>query len=243
MIGRVIILLLAFTCSAVARADSFEAKPIRILFIGNSYVYYHDLPQLLRKVAAASGVSRPVETEAVTFAGASLEMHWNSAKSHAYLTNKKWDYVVLQEQSTLPITDPEKVHRYIRLFDEEIRRAGAKTVLYLTWAHATAPETQAVLNKTYRSIAQEIGARVAPVGPAWAIALRESPALALYDSDNSHPKIAGSYLAAYVFHFVLFNKAPRMAHAPAGMTDTELAVLLKAAETSMQSAVSGLRAR
>jgi hypothetical protein len=32
----------------------------------------------------------------------------------------------------------ERMHEYITLFDEEIKRAGAKTVLYLTWARKDA---------------------------------------------------------------------------------------------------------
>jgi len=45
-----------------------------------------------------------------------------------------------------------------------------------------------------------------PVGPAWQRAQQALPALELYEDDGSHPTAAGTFLAACVFHHVLFGK-------------------------------------
>jgi hypothetical protein len=86
-------------------------------------------------------------------------------------------------------------------------------VLYLTWARQNAPETQDALNTATYAIAEEIGARVVPVGLAWQAAikrraLQKDKTHELYDKDGSHPSQAGSYLAACVFVATLLDQSP-----------------------------------
>jgi hypothetical protein len=47
-----------------------------------------------------------------------------------------------------------------------------------------------------------------PVGAAWQRLISERPDLVLHDKDNSHPNVAGSFLAACVFYAMLFNRSP-----------------------------------
>jgi hypothetical protein len=51
-------------------------------------------------------------------------------------------------------------------------------------------------------------APVAPVGLAWAEALRRQPALDLWSHDGHHPGAPGSYLAACVFYAMLSGRDP-----------------------------------
>jgi len=229
MIARWMTFLLLLVFSTVTRAASADEAPIRILFIGNSYTYYNDMPLLIEELASVAGVARPVETETIAVGGASLRDHWNRGQAQAAIAGKRWDYVVLQEHSLMPLRDPGRTRRYIQLFDEKIKATGAKTILYLTWARAFAPATQASLNNAYEGIARDIRAGVAPVGPAWQIARRMRPGIQLYESDDSHPTLAGSYLAAYVLHITMFGKMPARAIVPDGLTAAEHNVLLDAA--------------
>jgi hypothetical protein len=57
---------------------------------------------------------------------------------------------------------------------------------------------QDALDSAYTSLARELGALLAPVGPAWQRALVDSPQLRLYQKDDSHPAPLGTYLAACV---------------------------------------------
>ena len=110
--------------------------------------------------------------------------------------------MVLQDQSTLGayiidgknrIADPRYLHKYARLFDREIRKSGAKTVFFLTWARKDSMERdQPSLNYAYISIARELKALVAPVGIVWQRVRSANPNLALYIEDNSHPTSTGS---------------------------------------------------
>jgi hypothetical protein len=135
-------------------------------------------------------------------------MHWEEGNALKVLQQGKWDYVVLQEQSMLPITDPETMHKYARLFDAEIKKAGAKTIFFLTWARQNQPENQAKLNDAYLRIARELKAMVAPVGITWANAFKADSKIVFHIEDKSHPNPAGSYLAACVFYSIIYGKSP-----------------------------------
>jgi len=184
------------------------AGATRILFVGNSYTSRNNLPRLIADLAAEAGEPRPVEVAAIVAGGASLKRHWNAGKAQAAMEHASWDYVVLQEQSTLPFKNSQRYHENVRLFHPEIVRHGAQTVLYLTWARQQALERQDEINRAVQAIAAEIAAPVVPVGPAWQMAMRQMPHVRLYVEDGSHPTAAGSYLAACVFVGALFDRRP-----------------------------------
>jgi hypothetical protein len=115
---------------------------------------------------------------------------------------------VLQEQSTLPVKNRARYHENVRLFAAEIAKNGASTSLYMTWARQNAPETQDTITRAVEDIAAEVDARVVPVGTAWKMAASEIPDLQLYVADGSHPSVAGSFLAACVFHVSLYDEPP-----------------------------------
>jgi uncharacterized protein DUF4886 len=195
-----------------------DVHTLRILFVGNSYTYYNNLPRLIAGLAESADESWLLETDMIAEGGATLQKHWEDGKALDMLKRGHWDYVVLQEQSNLgpgpivdgviQINDPATFYRYARLFDAEIKKAGAKTIFYMTWARQDAPQNQAKLSSAYLAIAKELGAEVAPVGMAWQAALSQNPNLALYQQDGSHPTSTGSYLAACVFYATIYGKSP-----------------------------------
>jgi hypothetical protein len=179
---------------------------MKILFIGNSFTARNNLPHLIGQLAAAHRTK--IEHQLISAGGASLRRHWNAGDALNAIQNGRFNHVVLQEQSTLPIKNPKRMHESVRLFDTAIKAAGAKTVLYMTWARRNAPESQQAITDAYLSIGRELDAIVAPVGLAWQHFLRAHEAPALHDRDQSHPTLAGSYLAACVFFAVLFESSP-----------------------------------
>jgi hypothetical protein len=183
--------------------------PTRILFIGNSYTSRNQLPRLVADIAAGAERPRDVQFEAIVAGGASLRRHWNGGVAQKALEASPWNFVVLQEQSTLPLKNAKRYHENVRLFDAEITKRGAKTVLYLTWSRQQSPTSQTDITRAVEEIGAEINARVVPVGPAWHAAMREIEGLNLYVDDGSHPTAAGSYLAACVFFVRLFDESPR----------------------------------
>jgi hypothetical protein len=178
---------------------------LKVLFIGNSFTARNNLPDLIAQLAAARGKS--MQHRLISAGGASLRAHWNAGEAAKAIKDGRYDHVVLQEQSTLPIKNSKRMHENVRLFDEVIKGAGAKTVLYMTWARQHAPESQQAIIGAYSDIGRELGATVAPVGVAWQSFLRKHDQPVLHDRDQSHPTFAGSYLAACVFVAVLFKES------------------------------------
>ena len=208
-----------------------KTKPlpeINILFIGNSFTQRNNLPGLLAEMAAARDVC--IKHELISAGGASLRTHWNAGRAAQAIATGRYDYVVLQEQSTLPVKNAQRMAENVRLFDEAIKQAGSKTVLYMTWARQHAPNTQQAITDAYNSIGEEVGAIVVPVGLAWQSFLSQHDQPVLYDRDQSHPTLAGSYLAACVFLAALLKINPvGIESGPAGLDKPDRVALQGAA--------------
>ncbi|HEX8524518.1 MAG TPA: hypothetical protein VF669_19840 [Tepidisphaeraceae bacterium] len=179
---------------------------LNILFIGNSFTSRNELPSLIARIAVASNCQ--LTHHLITRGGASLRMHWNGGAAAREITTGRYDFVVLQEQSTLPIKNAARMRENVLLFDEMIRGAGSRTALYLTWARAHAPESQANITEAYTSLARETGATLIPAGVAWQMFMKRHDQPILHDRDGSHPTLAGSFLAACVAFRALFHRAP-----------------------------------
>ena len=205
-----------------------KAKAVKMLFIGNSFTQRNNVPGLLAELAAARSMT--VDHDLISVGGASLRTHWNGGRATEAIASGKYDFVVLQEQSTLPVKNAARMAENVRLFDEAIRKAGAKTVLYMTWARKHSPESQSVIAEAYSSIGKELGAVVVPVGLVWEKFLAEHDTPVLHDRDQSHPTLAGSYLAASVFLATLLKANPvGVDGGPAGIDDVERKALQTAA--------------
>ncbi len=205
----------------------------RILFLGNSYIYCNELPTMLAQLAAAGG--KEVDVHQVTAGGVTLEWHAQNEATLATLC-ETWDVVVLQEHSIRPIQDTPQMFMAAAALQPMIASTGAQTVLFMTWARQHFPEMQAGLARVYTTLAQEIGARVAPVGLAWEAALAADPSLALYTEDKSHPTPLGSYLAACVFYATFFGESP--VGLPAKLTTTGGETLVEIPEVQARLAQS-----
>jgi hypothetical protein len=208
--------LLAQTDSAANSISAVQPKPLRVLFIGNSYTYFNNLPELLRAVAASQKDGPRIETEASLSGGKSLQWHWENSRALEAIRRGGWDFVVLQEHSLLgrlpgegaqpAIGDPTSYFDFAKKFDAEIKAVGARTVLYATWAREGYPEQQRRLDDAFTQLARQVNAVIVPAGLAWTIAKIEAPELRLHMPDRSHPTMTGSYLHALLFYRCLSGR-------------------------------------
>ncbi len=177
----------------------------RILFIGNSYTFFNGgLDKQLK------GLAPSTETVCIAAGGYNLENHWNNGDAVRIIREGKWDYVVLQEQSQIPVINKKKFYDFARKFDEEIRSSGAKTILLMTWERPdsrTFGVTTDNLANAYTTVGNELGVKVAPAGLAFARSISNKPELILYSQDG-HPTVEGTYLAACVLYQTIFEKSP-----------------------------------
>jgi len=179
-----------------------------ILFIGNSHVYMHFMPQMLEALVKAAGGRRVLTTGQCTGEGVSLEWHWNNPATRDFLASKQWDYVVLQDRAGGPLEERASFENAARLLDQEIKRQAAQTVLYMTWALKSEAQAQTRLAAAYGHLADRLGAKLAPVGLAWEKAQQVHPKIDLFLADGRHANPAGAYLTACVFFALLFESSP-----------------------------------
>ena len=204
---------------------------VRMLFIGNSFTTKNDLPTLLSAIAQA-GKGITIESKVISAGGASLRRHWNAGAATT-ITGEKWDHVVFQEQSTLPVKNSNRFHENVREFVPAIKAIGAKMVLFMTWARKKEPENQTLLTDSYNQIGKELEASVVPVGTAWQKLHAKHDKPVLHAEDGSHPTIAGSYLAACTFYATLFGGDPTKIETDlSNVTDEERKLLQRGAMTA-----------
>ncbi len=196
-----------------------DPHPLRVLFIGNSLTYRNDLPQVVKQLAAARG--RRVETQMVAHSLWSLAGHWRNGEALRAIEQGHWDYVVLQDYSTSAVQERDRMFVAASAFDTAIRKAGAKTVLFMTWARRTQGASQNTINDTYDALGAQLHATVVPVGTAWGIMRREHPQIELHKLelllDRRHPNEKGTYLAACMFVRSLLGES--VAGLPADVRD------------------------
>ena len=170
---------------------------MKVLFLGNSHTYYHQMPLMVEALSAAAG-GPTIATEENTGGGVDFAWHWNHRRSRSLIERGGWDSVVLQNRSGGPLEEPAAMERYAKLLVEEIRRVDAQPVFYMTWANLTRLDTQDQITSVYRRIADQHDAILAPVGEAWRRVHESGDAIRLHDSDGRHAAPVGSYLAACV---------------------------------------------
>lgn len=201
------------------------AQTDSILFIGNSYVGTNNLPSIFSQLSQSAG--RTIFTDVNSPGGYTFNQHSTNATTLSKIAQGKWDFVILQEQSQIPSFSPAQVqaqcYPYAAILDSLIHEADSctKTVFFMTWGRkfgdasncATYPPIctfegmQARLRASYVEMSGDNQAIVAPVGQAFKYSREADSTLNLYSADNSHPSMAGTYLAACVFFETMFQSS------------------------------------
>ena len=185
----------------------------KILFVGNSFTYYWNLPSIVESMAEEKGLFLDIHQS--TAGGATLKQHWNGDKdlnTKALIENGSFTIVVLQDYSSNPLIKPEESKEYFNRFIQLVKSNQGKGVIYGTWMFPAISQKkyegvdpvqhalQPVYNKT--------GSTIAPVGTAFRLFQKQHPEIPIFTSDNKHPSAVGSYLAACVFFKLLTRESP-----------------------------------
>ena len=175
---------------------------MRILMMGNSFIFTNNMPQMLADLTGAEVIHH-------TRGGARLSEQLNpntrlGSQTQAALQNEKWDYIVLQEMSHGPITAPKSFFSSVEQLCRQIRANGAVPILFATWAYQRGgaklmdkgwdyDEMAQKLSEAYHRAAQENNTLIADVGRRF---YELSEAQDLYADDGVHPNEVGSRIAA-----------------------------------------------
>lgn len=196
------------------------AAPQRVLFVGNSYLFFGDgLHRHVRKLAVAEGFhpEKNIKYKSATINGAILSDHviGNYLGPKKLRIKEPFEVVVLQGGSfeVLSGNAKENFRTTVKAHHKEIAVAGAQSALYMTHAYAP-PHKDYDANMTdelkelYVATGNDIGAIVIPVGLAYAEGYRQKSDAVLHRADSNHPSLMGTYLSACTVYASLYGKSP-----------------------------------
>ena len=175
---------------------------MRILMLGNSFIFTNNMPQMLADLTGAEVIHH-------TRGGARLSEQLNSntrlgSQTQAALRNGQWDYVVLQEMSHGPITASKSFFSSVERLCRQIRANGAVPILFATWAYQRGGAKLTAkgwdydgmaqrLSEAYHKAARENNTLIADVGRRF---YELADTQALYAADGVHPNEFGTRVAA-----------------------------------------------
>ena len=239
---RLMVLLSLLLGSSIASAAGAKF-PEKVLFVGNSFTYYNDgLHMHYGNLLRAAGLYQPQSSNLrmMTFSGSGLWEH--EAALQSAVTNDPWQAVVMHDYSNGPIARWDRFVAASDALSSIARKHSAEPILLMTWAYADQPEMTPALAAAYVRRGEELGARVIPVGLAFAAANRELADLAVdlyspdiktfdngqpvYEKTVKHPSLAGTYLAACTVFASLTGQSPEGLIYDAGL-DAQLAAALQ----------------
>jgi len=221
----------------------FGQQTKRVLFLGNSYTYVNNLPQLLTDMAGSTGKTLIFDIHAP--GGYYLGEHLTNPTSLAKIAGGDWDHVVLQDQSmalAYPSTYMNGIPYSVKLDSIiKVHNPCAQTMFYSTWGRkpgdtylCTPPECpvdtwitrtyyemDSTITSHYKVFADSVKAAMTPVGAAWRYIRQNYPTIELFQSDDSHPSLAGSYAAACCFYATLFRSDPTFITFNPGLSVTD----------------------
>lgn len=239
--------LITFSCFDKSLGQPADCNPLpenpdatrysKILFIGNSHTYTHDIPQSIALMAGSKKDSTLIRQEAP--GGYTLKQHSQRIETLNAIKSEKWDFVILQEQGgiqALPKSIADTViYRYAQILTNHIRtnRHDTKIILYMTHGYKNGVLTwndvlwckedplvcnysgmQRRVKDNSITLSGILHADVAPAGVLWKIIMDEHRKLDLFDSDGTHATPIGSYLSACVLYSVIFKKRPILIYKP-----------------------------
>ena len=187
-------------------------NPTRLLFIGNSLTYANDLPAMVCALARSAG--RQAICESVAKPDYGLEEHWNDGEARRTIA-RGWDVVVLQQGPSALPESRRLLIAYTRRFDAEIKKAGARTALYMVWPSRARRGDFPAVSQSYAAAAKDVKGLLMPAGDAWTAAWATDAALPLYGPDGFHPSPIGTYLAALAIYEQIFAAPPPAGPVPA----------------------------
>ena len=223
----------------------------KVLFIGNSYTYFNNLPGMLTDLSTSLGDY--VQPTSQVAGGATFQVHATNPATYTAINSADWDFVVLQAQSQEPSFPDSQVNSETLPFAEQmadsIRNNSicSNILMFMTWGRengdpqwvpiSTFDGMNSRLRNAYIRMADSIDASISPVGVAWKYVRDNYPSIQLYSPDGSHPSLEGAYLEECTFYASLFRKSPVGASFTSSLAPATAANLQLSAATAVMDSL------
>lgn len=239
----VALLLAGVRCTVAQISTDSSTGTVRVLFIGNSLTYIHDVPGLVAGLSRA-GPGPRIETRTVARPNFGLQDHWEQGEARAAI-EEGWDVVVMQQGPSGLDASREVLLDYAARFAPLVRATGGEPALYTVWPSMARFDDFPRVVESYALAAEHIEGLLLPAGAAWESALRDDPATPLYGPDQFHAGPEGAWLAAVVIWAGITGEsahdAPATVTRPDGSTVTVAAPLAGRLRAQAAGALASVR--
>lgn len=198
----------------------------KVLFVGNSFTYFNDLPMVFQQLSKGAG--KTVVVGSLTPGGVSVgdtaqgtSAHMNNPLLYDLIRSDNWDYLVLQDNQGRFVnnygvfpSNSKVIEGHIRIRDSLIfYHPCAKMLWFAGWGPKSGYPPYAstgvgLIDKIYNNylyLLDTAGQVIAPIGPAWKRIISNHPSINLWDSDDTHPGPNGTFLTATVIFSTIFK--------------------------------------
>jgi hypothetical protein len=205
-------------------ADTLRDADFSVLFVGNSHTMMHDMPDLVARMIRFRHPDKKVYTHFVWVGF--LEDAAGESKCKQAIESRPWNHVVLQAQKVSASGRVDYSKQEGIDIAKLAKARGSSVLFFAEWGLRGVPDNGPRHEKIYGEMARASGAKVAPVGRAWDLALAERPGMELHSPDGNHQSGKGAFLTGCVLYGRLMSESPAplagFAHAELDEKDRKL---------------------
>ena len=215
---------------------------MKLLFIGNSATYVHDIPGTLRHLSSAAGY--PIETAQITPGGYELAQHADVSTAHGQRVlneiGKGYDIVFLQDNGNCVSCDQkrERCRDASRRLAGAVKASGARPYFYVRPPYGKEASGRdalaqcAAFDELFTQLAEENDITCVYANRAFSYAI-ENLNYSLWGDDHAHTSLYGAYLIVCVFFATLFHVSATALETVEGISPDDARVLQQAADKTV----------
>ncbi|MBE6607547.1 MAG: hypothetical protein E7633_03200 [Ruminococcaceae bacterium] len=224
---------------------------MNILFLGNSLMFFNDMPAIFDNIAKSFGKDlfvRSITKGGATMTDFTLKESRVGQEFAKAISEQAWDYIIIEPSRRITpyensVLEVERASAKI-LYDAA-KANGAEILLYCVWGnnsgdlklfkadsptHMTSGEMLPITREEHARFMHGIslrvsndlgGVRIIEAGSAFENLITEHPEINLYHEDKKHPSPEGSYLAACAVYSTIFGEKTEGASYTFGLETAE----------------------
>lgn len=185
-----------------------NAKDINMLIIGHSGTFFWAIPETTKRMIELVDPSINIHLEAVYKGGKDCKFFYESEEVDAAINKGSWDYIVIQDSSMGPFTNPDTFNEYMPKLIEKVRSVGAIPLLYAyNVSQRHTPEDRQVVVESYNRIAKDLQVAQMPCVRAIQMAFATAGKQNYNNPDRHHTGMLAGYISALVWYRSLTGKS------------------------------------
>lgn len=198
------------------------SQQLNVLFIGNSYTHYNNMPKMFEELAKSKG--KNVFADSIAVSGSTLKEHAERESTYKKIKKRKWDIVIIQgfsrELAQDSLTVATETIPYVKIIMDSIQLNNpcSDFYFYMTWGYlngiptidefSTNQKMQDRIERGYFQMSNSFHVPIAPVGLVWQKVREQHPEFLVYQEDQQHPTPTGSFITASTMYASIFKESP-----------------------------------